>query len=69
MMSHPLPRLRLGLDFLPSRDPEQPGLVIRDPYRFSDSMLLIPPPIVQSLACFDGEQTAPGFWRTRLSNG
>ncbi len=57
-MSHPLPRLRLGLDFLPSRDPEQPGLVIRDPYRFSDSMLLIPPPIVQSLACFDGEQTA-----------
>lgn len=56
-MSHPLPRLRLGLDFMPSPDPDRPGLLIRDHYRFSDAMLLIPPPLVQCLACFDGEQT------------
>ncbi len=56
-MAHELPRLRLGLDFFPSQDPERPGLVIRDPYRFSDAMLLAPPPIVAALDCFDGEKT------------
>src|SRR5208282_3376799 len=53
----PLPRLRLGLDFIPSSDPEHPGLLIRDPLKFSDAMLLIPPQLVECLACFDGEQT------------
>ena len=56
-MPGPLPRLRLGLDFLPSNDPEHPGLLIRDPLKFSDAMLLIPPQLVECLACFDGEQT------------
>src|SRR5438270_8111362 len=56
-MSQPLPRLRMSLDFMPSPDPEQPGLLIRDPYQFSNAMLLIPPPLVTCLACFDGEQT------------
>ncbi|HEV2690629.1 MAG TPA: AmmeMemoRadiSam system protein B [Bryobacteraceae bacterium] len=56
-MSHQLPRLRLSLDFTPSPDPEHPGLLIRDPFKFSDSMLLVPPQLVPSLACFDGEQT------------
>jgi MEMO1 family protein len=54
----PLPRLRLGLDFIPSNDPQHPGLLIRDPLKFSDAMLLIPPPLVECLACFDGEQTS-----------
>ncbi len=58
LVSQPLPRLRLSLDFVPSPDPEHPGLLIRDPFRFSDSMLLIPPQLVGCLACFDGEQTA-----------
>ena len=57
-MSTPLPRLRLSLDFVPSPDPQSPGLLIRDPFRFSDSMLLIPPQLVPCLACFDGEQTS-----------
>jgi len=57
MPDEPLPRLRMELDFTPSPDPERPGLFIRDPYHFSDSMLLVPPPLVASLACFDGEQT------------
>ena len=56
-MSNHLPRLRLSLDFTPSPDPANPGLLIRDPFRFSDSMLLIPPQLVACLACFDGEQT------------
>ena len=56
-MSSQLPRLRLSLDFMPSPDSQNPGLLIRDPFRFSDSMLLIPPQLVPCLACFDGEQT------------
>jgi AmmeMemoRadiSam system protein B len=56
-VSHTLARLRLSLDFMPSPDPEHPGLLVRDPFKFSDSMLLIPPQLVPCLACFDGEQT------------
>lgn len=43
---------------MPSPDPKRPGLLIRDPFRFSDSMLLIPPQLVPCLACFDGQQTS-----------
>jgi len=57
-MSEVLPRLRLNLDFFPSPDPRRPGLYIRDPYGYSDSTLLVPPPLVQALECFDGEQSA-----------
>ena len=57
VVANQLPRLRLGLDFMPSPDPQHPGLLIRDPFKFSDSMLLIPPQLVAALACFDGEQT------------
>ena len=56
-LSQPLPRLRLNLDFMPSPAPDHPGLFIRDPYRFSDAMLIIPPPLVECLECFDGRQT------------
>jgi AmmeMemoRadiSam system protein B len=57
-MSELLPRLRLNLDFMPSPDPRRPGLYIRDPYGYSDSTLLVPPPLVQALECFDGEQSS-----------
>lgn len=56
-MSDALPRLRLSLDFMPSPDSQQPGLLIRDPYHFSDTVVLVPAPLVPCLACFDGEQT------------
>ena len=56
-LSHALPRLRLNLDFMPSPDPNRPGLFIRDPYHYSDATLLVPPPLVQVLECFDGMQT------------
>ncbi len=49
-----LPRLRTSLDFMPSPMEDKPGLLIRDPFRFSDATLLIPPPLVQCLTLFDG---------------
>jgi AmmeMemoRadiSam system protein B len=42
---------------MPSPSEEHPGLFIRDPYRFSDAMLIIPPPLVECLQSFDGEHT------------
>jgi AmmeMemoRadiSam system protein B len=56
-LSQTLPRLRLTLDFMPSPSPEDPGLFIRDPYRFSDAMLIVPPPLVECLQCFDGSHS------------
>lgn len=42
---------------MPSPDPERPGLFIRDPYHYSDATLLVPPPLVAALECFDGVQS------------
>ncbi len=56
-MSSPLPRLRGDLDFMPSPVEQSPGLLIRDSFRYSDTVLIIPPPLVQCLTCFDGQQT------------
>lgn len=56
-MSEVLPRLRFNLDFLPSPDEKNPGLYVRDPYHYSDATLLVPPPLVAALECFDGVQT------------
>jgi MEMO1 family protein len=47
----------MTLDFMPSPSAEHPGLFIRDPYKFSDAMLIIPPQLVECLECFDGRQT------------
>ena len=47
----------MTLDFMPSPSPEHPGLFIRDPYRYSEAMLVIPPVLVECLECFDGKQT------------
>src|SRR5262252_2559740 len=56
-MAPPLPRLRSDLDIMPSPLKEQPGLLIRDPFRFSDATLVVPPVLARCLGCFDGEQT------------
>jgi AmmeMemoRadiSam system protein B len=53
-----LPRLRPNLDFLPSVLPDRPGLVIRDPYQYSDATLIVPPGLVACLEFFDGEHTS-----------
>jgi AmmeMemoRadiSam system protein B len=52
-----LPRLRGNLDFLPSPMPDRPGLVIRDPFQYSDATLIIPPSLVACLEFFDGVRT------------
>jgi AmmeMemoRadiSam system protein B len=49
-----LPRLRMNLDFLPSPMEDKPGLVIRDPFQFSDATLIIPPALIECLEFFDG---------------
>lgn len=42
---------------MPSPSSEHPGLFIRDPYKFSDAMLIIPPALVECLDNFDGAHT------------
>ncbi len=53
-----LPRLRTNLDFLPSPLEDQPGLVIRDPFQFSNTTLIVPPALVECLEFFDGRRSA-----------
>ncbi len=42
---------------MPSPVEDRPGLLIRDSFRYSDAVLIIPPPLVECLACFDGVRT------------
>jgi len=56
-MSQPLPRLRMNLDFMPSPVPDHPGLLIRDPFHYSDATMIVPPVLVECLDYFDGERT------------
>jgi hypothetical protein len=56
-MATPLPRLRLDLEFMPSPLPDQPGIFIRDPYRYTDAAIIVPPVLAEGLAFFDGEKT------------
>jgi AmmeMemoRadiSam system protein B len=57
MAPPPLPRLRNDLDVMPSPLPQQPGLLIRDPFRFSEATLIVPPLLARCLRCFDGTQS------------
>jgi len=56
-VAYSLPRLRPALDLFPSPAPDRPGLLLRDPYRYSEAVLIIPPPLIECLGCFDGQQT------------
>lgn len=42
---------------MPSPVPDRPGLLIRDPYHYSELTIIVPPALVECLRCFDGEQT------------
>jgi AmmeMemoRadiSam system protein B len=57
VVSQTLPRLRLDLDFMPSPVEDRPGLLLRDPYQFSDTTLIVPAALVQCVELFDGEHT------------
>jgi AmmeMemoRadiSam system protein B len=52
-----LPKLRFDLDMMLSPLDASPGLLIRDVFRYSDSTLIIPPPLVRALYFFDGTHT------------
>jgi hypothetical protein len=56
-MAEALPRLRTNLEFLPSPVEGRPGLLVRDPFHYSDATLIIPPALVECLQWFDGERT------------
>ena len=49
-MASPLARLRADLDVMPSPLPEQPGLILRDPFRYSTVTLVIPPLLARCLS-------------------
>ncbi len=47
----------MTLDFMPSPFEDKPGLVIRDPFHFSDATLIVPPALVECLEYFDGQHS------------
>ncbi len=53
-----LARLRSTLDFMPSPIEDKPGLLIRDPFQFSDATLIIPPALIEFLQFYDGSRSA-----------
>ena len=52
-----LARLRSTLDFLPSPIEDKPGLMIRDPFQFTDAVLIVPPGLIECLEYFDGQHS------------
>lgn len=52
-----LARLRMDLDLMPSPLADRPGLLVRDPFHYSESTLIIPPLLAACLEHFDGTQT------------
>lgn len=46
----------MNLDFMPSPVEDRPGLLIRDPFQYSDATLIVPPPLVPVLEFYDGER-------------
>ena len=56
-MARPLAQLRRQLDIMPSPLPDQPGLLIRDPFLYSEATILVPPLLAQALVYFQGDHT------------
>jgi hypothetical protein len=54
-MSALLPALRGRLEFMSSPFPERPGLLLRDPLRYSEAALILPEALVPLLSFFDGQ--------------
>lgn len=57
MTTEVLPRLRPGLDIIPSPLAESPGLILRDPFRYTQAILLVPYGWAPALALLDGQHT------------
>lgn len=56
-MTNYLPRLRSALDVFPSPIEDQPGLLLRDPFRYTEDILIIPPVFISALQMLDGKHT------------
>jgi hypothetical protein len=54
-MSRRLAPLRRTLDTMPSPVEDRPGLLLRDPFGYTEDVVIVPPPLVQFLRFFDGE--------------
>src|SRR6266496_2919588 len=54
-MARALPALRRNLDVMPSPVSDRPGVLLRDPFRYTEDVLILPPPLVPFLQFFDGE--------------
>ncbi len=54
-MARALPALRRNLDVMPSPVSDRPGVLLRDPFRYTEDVLILPPPLVPFLQYFDGE--------------
>jgi AmmeMemoRadiSam system protein B len=52
-----LARLRRDLDLMPSPVEDRPGLLMRDPFHYSDATLIVPPELVHCLEFFDGDKS------------
>ena len=70
-MHDALPRLRRDIDVMPSPIAEQPGLLLRDPFRYTGDVLVIPPAWVALLRCLDGAHSMldAQVVMTRLAGG
>src|SRR5258708_4804047 len=49
--------MRADLNVVPSPVPNQPGLLVRDPMRYAEAVLIVPPLLARCLGCFDGAHT------------
>ncbi len=53
-MARALPALRRNLDVMPSPVEDRPGVLLRDPFRYTEDVLIVPPELVPFLGYFDG---------------
>jgi AmmeMemoRadiSam system protein B len=56
-MSENVPPLRRGIDIMASPMAESPGLILRDPFRYTQAVLLVPSGWIPALALLDGKST------------
>jgi AmmeMemoRadiSam system protein B len=56
-MRRVLSGLRPGIDLAPSPLAERPGLLMRDQFRYTEQVLIIPPFLIPALRYFDGQST------------
>jgi MEMO1 family protein len=56
-VSETIPQLRHGLDILPSPIADSPGLILRDPFRYTQDVLLVPSGWIPALSLLDGKRT------------